>query len=172
MFKKLNFAYLIILVITTIVNCTPTNTLEQNIISLEENVNNGEYNSVLVASKKLLGTLDKNDSNTKPLLMRVYRSQLKSWAHLKDSKNISSTLGLIAQDKDLRLQPNLVLALGDILLKKKDKMGAINIFDQGFKLFPNETSFKTKINSIKESLNNAEDSAEIERLKSLGYIND
>lgn len=61
---------------------------------------------------------------------------------------------------------SLYLSLADKVRAAGDGAGCANLLDAGLKKFPEEKAFQAKIEEMKSSV----DSAEVERLKALGYL--
>jgi tetratricopeptide (TPR) repeat protein len=124
-----------------------------------------QYDKALALSEQALA-LGESD----PLLAwQLEQVRLEAMARKGQGAQVKAALEQLSQRYSAQVGSTQYLTMGTLVQEAGDTTGAIDLFAEGDKRFPEESAaFKTAIDGIKNKVDS--DSAEIEKLKALGYL--
>ena len=103
------------------------------------------------------------------LAWQLQQVRLEAMARKGQGSQVKTTLDQLSGRYPAQVGSTHYLTMGTLVQQAGDTTGAIDLFAEGDKRFPDESAaFKTAIDAIKNKADS--DSAEIEKLKALGYL--
>jgi tetratricopeptide (TPR) repeat protein len=112
--------------------------------------------------------LEQAPASEKRLIWSLERIRLEALARDKQAAEALETLERLVSEYPAQADANLYLAIGSYVREAGDTSGAIDILVAGDKRFPEESEkFESQIRELQAG---GLDPAELERLRSLGYL--
>jgi predicted Zn-dependent protease len=147
-----------------LIGCGPD--LEQLKDEAQQALSVGNFSQAREISTRALEQLPESE---KRLIWSLERIRLEALARDNQAAEAQETLERLATEYPAQANASLYLAIASYVRDAGDPSGAIDILVAGDKRFPEESEkFKAQIQELHES--GLVDPAEIERLRSIGYL--